>query len=143
MLLSVRVFYRANVIGDVVPSENPLQLGVTRLGEVLSKEIRLQSTSGRAFEVDDVIDSSGMFGWSVDSCVESAEGCRRLVLRLAPEVPQPLVGNLRVHLVGDPDPITLGDGSGAAPSYSFANDNTSGLFLDSGIILIKPLKTTT
>jgi len=103
----VRVFYRANVIGDVVPSENPLQLGITRIGEVLLKEIQLESKTGRPFEVERIADSGDLFEWTVDPCVDGGDTCRRLVLRLEPETPLSLIGKLRVHLAGEADPVTL------------------------------------
>jgi hypothetical protein len=103
----LRVFYRANVIGDVVPGENPVQLGVTRIGEILRKEIRLESRTGRPFEVERVADTSELFEWSVDPCDDAGDGCRRLVLQLAPEAPSSLTGRLLVYLSGELEPITL------------------------------------
>lgn len=104
---TIRVFYRAHVVGDVVPSENPLQLGVTRIGEVLRKEITLESTSGRPVQIESVADTEALFDWNVETCVEGGDSCRTLVLSHAAQVPLSLVGKLQVHLAGEADPLTL------------------------------------
>lgn len=103
----LQVYYRANVLGDVVPSENPLQLGITRLGQVLSKEILLESRSGRAFEVERIVDTGGLLEWAVEPCSRAGDACRRIVLHMEPTVPLTLTGKLLVHLAGQADPLTL------------------------------------
>jgi len=104
-ILSLR--WSANVFADIVPSANPVNLGLVRAGESLGAEVVLKSRQGQAFEVTTVEDSEGRLTWSRAACDPQVEGCQKLTLACRSDEPATLRGEIRIFISGRAEPIPL------------------------------------
>jgi hypothetical protein len=99
--------WSANVFADIVPSANPVNLGLVRAGESLRAELVLKSRRAQAFEVTGVEDPSGRLTWSRAACDPAVAGCQKLVLTCRSDEPTTLRGEIRILFGGPADPIPL------------------------------------
>jgi hypothetical protein len=98
----------AKVSEDVVPDQNPLLLGATRVGEGITREIQLTSRSGKPFEILRVEDLAANLRSEVRSCGAGAPpGCRMLHVTLPAERQGPVRGHLTVHIDGESAPLPI------------------------------------
>ncbi|HLA79322.1 MAG TPA: hypothetical protein VJU18_17225 [Vicinamibacteria bacterium] len=104
-ILSVR--WSANVFADIVPSANPVNLGLVRAGEGLRGEVVLKSRQRQAFEVTTVEDPAGRLAWSRVACDPPEKGCQKLALTCRSDEPATLQGEIRVFFSGHAEPIPL------------------------------------
>ncbi len=104
---AVGVSWSANVFGDIVPSANPVHLGLVHAGEILRKEIVLRSRSGRAFEIAQVERSEARLNVTRAACDPEEAGCQRLVFTCRSDEPAALQGEVRVFVRGQAEPIPL------------------------------------
>ena len=104
-ILSVR--WSANVFADIVPSANPLNLGLVRAGESLRGEVVLKSRQGQAFEVTKVEDPAGHLTWDRAACEPQMAGCQKLTLTCRSDEPATLRGEIRIFFSGHAEAIPL------------------------------------
>jgi len=103
--------YSANVFDDVVPSENPVALGLVRAGHEVVRTIVLQSLSGEAFSIERCTNTIGEIlevSWS--ACDGQADGpspCYEVRFSLSPDQVQPANGIADLYVAGDPQPVPL------------------------------------
>jgi hypothetical protein len=94
--------YTAQVFGDVVPEANPVQFGAIRVGESITRTVRLRSRTGRPFEAAAAGPDSS-WAATVRSC-DGAPGpstCQELELRLTALAPGPLVATIEIEIAGE------------------------------------------
>jgi hypothetical protein len=96
--------YTLRVFGDVLPSEQPVALGLVRAGEPAAGQVLLRSRSGAPVQVLSVKDPSGVVDVEVQPC---GTGCARLVLDAYTETLGSLAGTLEVRLAGSSDVLPL------------------------------------
>ncbi len=107
---AMTVGFRAVVVGDVSPSENPIDLGAVEQGSGLQHPVILRSRSGTPFRVARVEDDGGRITVEVTPCpeAETVDACHLLDLQLQAGDDRNFAGNLFVHLVDrKDDPIRL------------------------------------
>ena len=79
---------KADVRGEIQPSENPVDFSVVRRGEVAEKTVRLQSRSKQKLEVDSIEMDGVRVSHEVKTCPgQRSDGCLDLVLRLDNQQP--------------------------------------------------------
>jgi len=90
-----------NVFGDVVPSVNPLALGIVRLGQPAQGAVELRSRSARAVEVKGTdLTGSEQLAVIVGACASPGPDCARLQLVGRPAAIGGAQGKLTVELAG-------------------------------------------
>lgn len=105
--------YRANVFGDVVPSRNPIELGLTRVGSWAVAELELTSRSNQPFTVARVAEEGSGVAVSFAPCAPegpdpaSPAPCWRLRLAYKAEQEETLEGLLQVFLAGSDEPLPV------------------------------------
>ncbi|MEM7482158.1 MAG: DUF1573 domain-containing protein [Acidobacteriota bacterium] len=101
-----RIEYRATVYGEVVPSENPANLGLMRVDQPAEKVILLRGRAGQPVDIERVEIADPTVSAAVDDC-PGEEGCRRLTLSLIPHHAGELRGTAEVFVAGQEEPIPL------------------------------------
>jgi hypothetical protein len=95
--VSVRI--KADVHGEVVPSENPVQLGMMRLGNKNESLITLKNLTGKDFKIGKIDVEHLHATTQVEPCVPAARGCNLLRLAILDTQPLGMVsGRLRIEL---------------------------------------------
>jgi len=95
--VSVRV--KADVHGEVVPSENPVQMGMLRLGDKNETLIALKNPNGKDFKIGKIETERLHASTQVEPCVPAARGCNLLRLAILDTQPLGMVsGRLRIEL---------------------------------------------
>lgn len=79
----VWVGVQADIHGEVVPANNPFDLGVMRVGSRNEQLIRLTSKSGKDFAIGHIELENLRGSTSIEPCVPVATGCRMLRLRVS------------------------------------------------------------
>ncbi len=105
-----RVAWSANVFGDIVPSENPIEFGLGREGGRVETAIRLESRTGTAFEVDRIDDLPTQLTASYRPCGgedPTPSPCWHLELVASSAGRDNLSGVFQVRLVGQSEPLPL------------------------------------
>lgn len=78
---------KVDMHGEVIPSINPVDMGMMRFGSNNSQLVRLTSVSGEAFEVGD-IQLDGLSGEAkIEKCETSTKGCALINLRILDSQP--------------------------------------------------------
>jgi hypothetical protein len=107
----VAIQYLAQVFGDVVPSQNPLSLGAIRLGETGIAVVRLESRTGRPFEIAPATPEGAhsLLGLTLRGCsgAPSPSACRELEVRFTPLLPGPIGGTIELQVAGDSSVLPL------------------------------------
>lgn len=108
--------YRAEVFGDVVPSEHPIAMGLLQVGAIAVKQFAITSRSESPFCVISVRDSGDHLGIEVAPC-NNVEPDVCYVIRLSASVEQPGLfgGVLEVDLEDSTETIPLTYGGVAVP----------------------------
>ena len=103
------VRYLANVFEDIVPDENPVSLGMGKVGETLERTITLRSRKGTPFQVDRVENLWVPLVVDVVPCPgePASETCRGLRFLLQVQPGMQIDGTLRVFLKGTGEPIPI------------------------------------
>lgn len=96
--------YTLRVFGDVLPSEQPVALGLLRAGQEGAGQVVLRSRSGSAVSVLSATDPSGVVEAEIQSC---GNDCARLVLTAYTESTGSLEGTLNVRLAGSSEVLPL------------------------------------
>ena len=90
-----------NVFGDVVPSVNPLALGIVRLGQTAQGAVELRSRSARPVQVEGTdLTGSDKLAVTAGACASPSPDCARLVVAGAPTAIGGAQGKLTVRLAG-------------------------------------------
>jgi hypothetical protein len=132
----INLSWRAIVAGDVVPTENPLDLGIADIGVERQTELRLLSRSGRPFSIAR-LEADDAFSFADGPCPglagEQAALCRNVSVRWTPRERQRLGGAIRVYVAGQADPITVRYRGLAVPPGTEIRDLTPlGMVEDTG-----------
>lgn len=91
----------ANVLGDVVPDNNPYQLGVIRTEGKHEFLIRISSRSGKEFETGRIVVDGLKAEAQAVPCVPASKDCRLIRVELADDQPYgKLEGTVDVELPG-------------------------------------------
>jgi hypothetical protein len=92
---------KGNVFGDVVPSVNPLALGIVRLGQTAQGVVELRSRSARAVQVEGAeLTGSDQLAVTVGACASPGPDCARLLVAGRPKEIGGAQGKLAVRLAG-------------------------------------------
>jgi len=95
--VSVRI--KADVHGDVVPGENPIQFGIMRLGNKNESLIQLKALSGKDFKVGKINLERLHAETEVKPCIPAAIGCNTLHLSILDTQPLGMVsGRVSIEL---------------------------------------------
>src|SRR5690606_28828303 len=95
----VWVEVNANVIGDVVPDTNPLQLGLMRTEGKHEFLLRISSRSGRELEIGALQVETIVASASQQPCTPAAEGCKLIKIDVSNDQPPgKLEGQLKIGL---------------------------------------------
>lgn len=87
----------AQVFGDLVPSGHPIELGLVRVGEHLTRDVTLRSRSGRPFSIDRVEDLGGFLTTDAAPCSgDGPSDCWVVRLVVDATAPGLLGGTLRI-----------------------------------------------
>lgn len=104
----LEVAVRADVIGDIVPSEHPINLGLFEVGARAVHIVRLQSRTGSPFEIESVVDSEGVVDVLPTPCRgERPAPCWDLLLESIHDQPGALGGHLMVQVSGIEERVPL------------------------------------
>ena len=104
------VTFRAEVFGDVVPSQHPIAFGLVRSGVRVRKQLKLESRSGTPFRVVSVQDDAGLLDVSFSPCGTTSAPdttCWSLELSTLIESPARFGGRLLVGVAGANEPVPL------------------------------------
>jgi hypothetical protein len=89
----------ADIHGDVIPSQNPLNVGVLRTGEDHSFLVQLKSRNGQSFGVNGIKTDGIKASVLTQACTGIESGCVQLQIRLGNDQPTGrIAGNIRVNL---------------------------------------------
>ncbi|MEM7051357.1 MAG: DUF1573 domain-containing protein [Acidobacteriota bacterium] len=99
--------YRATVYGDIVPSENPANLGLLRIGEPMTKEIVFRAQNGGEVELERIEPATVRGLQTKVSECPGEESCQRLELTWEPPQVGELRGTLDLYFAGQQEPMPL------------------------------------
>jgi hypothetical protein len=85
---------KSNVNGDVVPSGNPFALGLMRTGNDNEFRIRLNSRSGKEYEVSKIEVERIAATADIQPCLPKSPDCKMLRLKVSSEQPTGQVGGV-------------------------------------------------
>jgi hypothetical protein len=106
------VHYAVQVFADVEPDAHPLSFQLVRMGEPKTIDVRLESRSGHAFEVKEVVDTLGVVDVTSEPCSPGTGPSPCVMLHATARVLGPLTlsGTLLVKLSGEAEvlPLTYG-----------------------------------
>jgi hypothetical protein len=101
------VAFRANVFGDLVPSEHPVVLGLANEGQRVSRTVELASRSGRPVAVERAEDPTRSVQVDLAPCAEPRPSCVALRLHVDAARKGGLNGTVLVYEKGSEEPIPL------------------------------------
>jgi hypothetical protein len=81
----VWVHYKADVRGEVVPNQNPINFSPDNVGEVQEESVRLTRVGGKSLQIQSVSTSGVPFGTRVDECTPATVDCKLLRVVLPAE----------------------------------------------------------
>lgn len=100
--------YRAQVYGDIVPEQIPLDYGMTTAGQPTFHFLELSSRTGKAFKVESIADAAnGIRTHEVGECVKPRPGCVSLKLVFYPDTLGFARGVLHVNTVQDGTSVAI------------------------------------
>jgi len=110
------VTFRAAVYGNLIASENPIDLGLARAHEPMAKTIRLERRDLKPLSISRIEDSGNILRWELLACSETptdSPSCALLHVWRPPTDPSELTqtftlqGTLTIHAQGQHEPLPL------------------------------------